>query len=295
MPWKFNGKELDTETGLYYYGSRYYEPILALWYGVDALAEKYPNIGGYVYCVGNPIKFVEPDGREKLVVVGNHGDGPITDFKENGGYRYGEGRRYFLQAGLNRAKEYKKKAGKEQVTMIVYEGQYSKDELNMYRTETEKSNINFMTVSDDADIADYVNKKATWSLSSSNRASDLISDFTYFGHGHPDDMAVGYRTIFDGVERLDGSEFSPNSFTVNANFDLVSCRSGLGALLQNVSKLTNGNIHVYNVRVQWGQSSMGNKAQYGLDYYCPFNLHPDDRNIIVPQNKRETIVKGHRK
>ena len=63
MPWKFNGKELDSETGLYYYGARYYEPVLALWYGVDALAEKYPNMGGYVYCAGNPVKLVDPDGN----------------------------------------------------------------------------------------------------------------------------------------------------------------------------------------------------------------------------------------
>ena len=64
QPWKFNGKELNAETGLYYYGARYYEPTLALWYGVDALAEKYPSIGGYVYCVGNPVKLVDPDGRK---------------------------------------------------------------------------------------------------------------------------------------------------------------------------------------------------------------------------------------
>ena len=63
-PWKFNGKELDSETGLYYYGARYYEPVLALWYGVDALAEKYPNMGGYVYCAGNPVKLVDPDGND---------------------------------------------------------------------------------------------------------------------------------------------------------------------------------------------------------------------------------------
>ena len=63
QPWKFNGKELDAETGLYYYGSRYYEPVLAMWYGVDALAEKYPNMGGYVYCAGNPVKYVDPDGN----------------------------------------------------------------------------------------------------------------------------------------------------------------------------------------------------------------------------------------
>lgn len=33
--YKFNAKELDSETGLYYYGARYYNPKLSIWYGVD--------------------------------------------------------------------------------------------------------------------------------------------------------------------------------------------------------------------------------------------------------------------
>ena len=71
-PWKFNGKELDAETGLYYYGARYYEPVLALWYGVDALAEKYTSVGGYVYCAGNPVRLVDVDG-DSLTIVHNIG------------------------------------------------------------------------------------------------------------------------------------------------------------------------------------------------------------------------------
>ena len=66
QPWKFNGKELDSETGLYYYGARYYEPVMALWYGVDVLAEKYPSLGGYVYCAGNPVMYIDPDGNIKI-------------------------------------------------------------------------------------------------------------------------------------------------------------------------------------------------------------------------------------
>ena len=63
-PYLFNAKEFDEETGLYYYGARYYEPTLTLWYGVDALAEKYPSIGGYVYCVGNPVRLVDVDAND---------------------------------------------------------------------------------------------------------------------------------------------------------------------------------------------------------------------------------------
>lgn len=70
MPYKFNGKELDQKTGLYYYGARYMNPITSIWYGVDPMMEKYPNIGAYIYCHGNPIKLVDPDGRDNFFNFG---------------------------------------------------------------------------------------------------------------------------------------------------------------------------------------------------------------------------------
>ena len=68
LPYKFNGKQFDEETGLYYYGARYMNPIASIWYGVDPLAEKYSNICGYNYTLGNPIKFIDPDGTSTWVV-----------------------------------------------------------------------------------------------------------------------------------------------------------------------------------------------------------------------------------
>ena len=37
LPYKFNGKQFDEETGLYYYGARYMNPMASIWYGVDPL------------------------------------------------------------------------------------------------------------------------------------------------------------------------------------------------------------------------------------------------------------------
>ena len=62
-PYLFNGKELDVETGLYYYGARYLDSDDG-WLGVDPLAEKYPNVSPYSYTMGNPIMLIDPDGRE---------------------------------------------------------------------------------------------------------------------------------------------------------------------------------------------------------------------------------------
>ena len=64
MPYKFNGKEFDEETGLYYYGARYMNPIASLWYGVDPLTETYENISPYIYCANSPIRYTDPKGME---------------------------------------------------------------------------------------------------------------------------------------------------------------------------------------------------------------------------------------
>ncbi len=67
--YKFNAKELDSETGLYYYGARYYNPRLSIWYGVDPLAEKHPEISPYVYTANNPVKYIDPDGQDFILAI----------------------------------------------------------------------------------------------------------------------------------------------------------------------------------------------------------------------------------
>ncbi|MDD1524988.1 RHS repeat domain-containing protein [Riemerella anatipestifer] len=62
MPYLFNGKELDSETGLYYYGARYYDPKTSIWLNVDPLVEK--TMQPYVFSNNNPVNFVDLDGKE---------------------------------------------------------------------------------------------------------------------------------------------------------------------------------------------------------------------------------------
>jgi len=64
-PYQFNGKELDSETGLYNYGARYYDPSLSVWLSVDPLAD-HPNQVDktpYAYAWNNPVNLIDPDGR----------------------------------------------------------------------------------------------------------------------------------------------------------------------------------------------------------------------------------------
>ena len=60
----FSAKEKDSETGLSYFGSRYYNSDLSIWLSVDPMADKYPSMSSYVYCANNPVKLVDPNGED---------------------------------------------------------------------------------------------------------------------------------------------------------------------------------------------------------------------------------------
>ena len=83
-PCRFTGKEQDEETGLYYFGARYYDPKYSRWLSCDPALEEYipssvqqttelPGLGGvynstnlnlYHYAGNNPVKYVDPNGKK---------------------------------------------------------------------------------------------------------------------------------------------------------------------------------------------------------------------------------------
>ena len=87
MPYLFNGKERDEETGLYYYGARYYDPWSAVWSGVDPMWVKYPTLSPFVYCANNPVIYIDPDGKKIIFVIGKneytYNGKNLTDAKGN--------------------------------------------------------------------------------------------------------------------------------------------------------------------------------------------------------------------
>ena len=62
-PYLFNAKEFDEETGMYYYGARYYEPRLSIWMSTDPMQEDFANASTYHYTLNNPIRYIEYDGN----------------------------------------------------------------------------------------------------------------------------------------------------------------------------------------------------------------------------------------
>ena len=90
QPYKYNGKELDTERGLnlYDYSARYMDPALERFSTVDPMAEKYYDSSPYAYTANNPINLIDPDGQswEPFDKKGN--TVKVNDYDNIHGYRW---------------------------------------------------------------------------------------------------------------------------------------------------------------------------------------------------------------
>ena len=74
QPYKYNGKELDTKNGLnwYDYGARHYDAALGRWFVADPLSNNHYGISPYSYCLNNPMKYIDPDGKDvRIAINGN--------------------------------------------------------------------------------------------------------------------------------------------------------------------------------------------------------------------------------
>ena len=66
-PYKFTAKEYDEETGLYYYGARYYDAKLSRWCSADDRFDGLFSTQGqdvFAYVHGRPVMMIDPDGHD---------------------------------------------------------------------------------------------------------------------------------------------------------------------------------------------------------------------------------------
>ena len=104
LPYKFTAKEMDEETGLYYYGARYLDPQYSMWISTDPALGEYipkapvneeakrynqnlPGMGGvfnsvnlnlYHYAANNPVKYTDPDGKTNVYFIFTFGENDDT-------------------------------------------------------------------------------------------------------------------------------------------------------------------------------------------------------------------------
>ncbi|MEO8446638.1 MAG: RHS repeat-associated core domain-containing protein [bacterium] len=61
---KFTGKERDKENNYDYFGARYYDARIANWTSIDPLKEKHYDFSPFNYVLRNPLRLIDPDGKD---------------------------------------------------------------------------------------------------------------------------------------------------------------------------------------------------------------------------------------
>ncbi len=72
--YRYVGKEKDLESGLYYYGARYFSPWIARFISCDPLSAKYAQLSPYNYSDNNPINDYDIDGMQNNNSEGSEGN-----------------------------------------------------------------------------------------------------------------------------------------------------------------------------------------------------------------------------
>ncbi len=74
QPFTYTGRELDAESGLYFYRARYYDPAAGRFLSQDPIGIRGGDVNAYRYALGNPVNFRDPLGLE-AIVLGDPVDG----------------------------------------------------------------------------------------------------------------------------------------------------------------------------------------------------------------------------
>jgi len=212
--YSFNAKELDEETGMYYYEARYYAPPTFV--SRDPLFEKYPTFSPYSYCVNNPVNVIDPTGMEGVVVSGG-------EYDDKNRYKYN-----FIEPAITKLKELKAAGGSEPITWIVATAGYSESDLASFKKIADELGVGFQTISSADEFTNYLNSKDvnTTNLSDA-RKNDKITSMSIFGHGyagsvefaHGQDNHKAFSWGTDKVNLLEAGAFN------NANVDFYTCNS----------------------------------------------------------------------
>ncbi|OAV43661.1 hypothetical protein A3850_003735 [Lewinella sp. 4G2] len=64
--YRYNGKELNEDLGLYAYGFRYYDPAIGRFTGVDPISDQFPHVSTYNYAENEPIANIDLHGLQKV-------------------------------------------------------------------------------------------------------------------------------------------------------------------------------------------------------------------------------------
>ncbi len=261
---KYNGKELDRMHGLdwYDYGARNYDAVVPMWTSRDPLCEKKPWLSPYVYCSGNPVNRIDPDGRDDYRM---DRDGNMTLVKQ------ADAENHTIYATNS-------KGGIDKKNSV----QVSKDVLSSKITEsvnTRDSNGNTSTAQVEVFTA-FGDKQSTAFFEFAAKNSDV----EWIQVKATVDGAQGYEQVnYIGTSHTDGNDAS-QSFILSFVSNGVTVREANHDHPNNTTTVSQGDIRVATKVQSRFPNATFNIFTPGDSQYTPYNM------FSVPGLLKEMII-----
>lgn len=215
-PYLFNGKELDEETGLYYYGARYYDPKTSVWQSVDPLAGT-SGLSPYAFSDDNPLVLVDPDGNAPQPYVRLVFWGGARKASDNSSFWYSSRNVINDYGGDGNIKDYQAKSGSFVVNTINSQANNSIQSVDFF---THGSQYALYMVKDKTDAAAGSSLEKT--ISESNTQSNNL---------YASGTARAFQSWGGGDETNTINSIDFNKFTNDAKIEIHGCKSAAGTVL----------------------------------------------------------------
>lgn len=234
QPYKYNGKEFDNMHGLntYDYGARQYYSVLPIWDRPDPLAEDYYHVSPYMYCAGNPMKFIDFDG--KFIAIAGENDQLYYYNIDDGGFYNSEGEKYsgdryqylFICVSDCLGKLNSTETGKELVSflanhelgVLIGPGKFSENIADNNRNDNVKSIVGFSWRISNSDTPSFISlgHELAHSQDRLNGTIDM-SDWMINPEetGHPIPKAEIYSTFIENKLRKENNLPLRKAYTID--------------------------------------------------------------------------------
>ena len=219
--YSFQGMEKNEEwnEGSYDFGARMYDGRSGRWLAVDALARKYSHETPYVFVSNCVLRFIDPDGDEKIVVAG----------AENRSWKLA-----FVLSAMKQVRDLKRELKEskvnEQVTLAVFKGDYTDKQLNRIKKFAVRNGVNFQQLGSANELVNYINNKNIVDACA-GRDKDPITEMYIYSHGLPNQIAFGYEqsAVIQKSYEFNGThvdKIDPYAFAEGAVIRSFACRTG---------------------------------------------------------------------
>jgi hypothetical protein len=240
----------------------------------------------YNFCNNSPIIFIDPNGKEAIIIVGGYDKG-----------HEGADARKFINSAFGHAKN---------STIVLMTANMTKEEIVEvnnavrmfnYNSIGTANHVNLVIANNTDEMVNYLNSKSTINSDvTDERKNDKVTNVTLYGHGLAGNISLTYPNVGGNCDLIpsDVQGMSPEAFDDNATIDLYNCNTATDVpngtnMAKHISSQTQTKVTGYEGKTDYkdiyGYYERACKKLLGSKIVPASNQPAAAKKVMVKQNQ----------